>query len=103
MIEIIWTKRASRDLEKITKFNKVIFGNKKAFEISKELVRRPNILRKSNIQTIKIGQVDYSFNHLKREYRKLLTGYYKITYRIGNEKIYIIRVFDSRQNPNKNK
>lgn len=104
MTKIInWTKRASKDLEKITRFNKNLFGSEKAFEISKELLKTPDILKKSTVDTEKIGQLDDSYNHLKREYRKLLINYYKITYRIGKENIFIIRVFDTRQNPIKNK
>lgn len=43
------------------------------------------------------------FTHLKREYRKILKHYCKITYREGQSKIYIIRVFDTRQDPKKNR
>jgi plasmid stabilization system protein ParE len=103
MIKIIWTKRASNDLEKITKFNKEIFGAEKAFEISRNLIQVPSILKNSTIDYTKIGQIDDSFIHLKREYRKLITNYYKITFRISKENIYLIRVFDTRQNPTKNK
>ena len=100
---INWTKRASRDLEKITRFNKELLGSVKALEVSKNLINTPKVLENANQDFIKIGQVDDSFTHLKREYRRLLISYYKMTYRIGNQHIYIIRVFDTRQNPNKNR
>ncbi|GGE19117.1 hypothetical protein GCM10010831_20340 [Psychroflexus salis] len=50
-----------------------------------------------------MGALDDNFSHLKHEYRKLIIQHCKITYREGNSKIYVIRIFDTRQNPNKNK
>ena len=38
---INWTKRATNDLEKITKFNIKLYGSKKAFEISQKLLKQP--------------------------------------------------------------
>jgi len=71
--------------------------------ISNELITTIEILENKTFDFSKIGSVDYEFMHLKRSYRKLINGNYKITYREGFEKIYINRIFDTRQNPNKNK
>lgn len=38
---------------------------------------------------------------LKREYRFLIQSHYKIIYREGKTNIYIIKIFDTRQNPKK--
>lgn len=51
----------------------------------------------------KIGAIDESFAHLKYKYRKLILHHCMINYRIENDIIYIVRVFDMRQNPQKNK
>jgi hypothetical protein len=51
----------------------------------------------------KIGSINEDFTHLKFEYRKLIYHHCKITYREGKDKIYINRIFDTRQNPIKNK
>lgn len=52
-----------------------------------------------------IGSADEAFIHLKRDYRKLIEGHHKITYRksTSDQMIYISRVFDTRQNLKKNR
>ena len=88
---VFWTTRALKDLEKTTRFNESLYGFTKAIEI----------LENSNFS--EIGSVDEDFLHLKRKYRKLIHLHCKITYRESQTKIYINRVFDTWQNPNKNK
>lgn len=98
---VYWTTRAVKDLEKTTRFNVVLYGFKKAIEIALEIQENTKVLESSDFS--KIGAVDDDFVHLAREYRKLIHHHCKITYREGKTKIYINRVFDTRQNPNKNK
>jgi hypothetical protein len=52
-----------------------------------------------------MGVIDEEFKHLKRDYRKLIEGDVKITYRLSTSKpvVYINRIFDARQRPSKNK
>ena len=98
---VYWTSRAIKDLEKVTRFNATLYGFKKAILIATELRESTEILESNNFK--EIGAVDEDFVHLKYEYRKLIQHHCKITYREGKTKIYINRVFDTRQNPNKNK
>ncbi len=98
---VYWTSRALKDLEKVTRFNAMLFGFEKAILIALELRESTEILESSNFK--EIGAVDEDFVHLKHEYRKLIHYHCKITYREGKSKIYINRVFDTRQNPTKNK
>lgn len=63
----------------------------------------PLIDKRQDIDTSKIGAIDETFAHLKYDYRKLLVHHCKITYREGNTKFYIVKVFDTRQHPSKNK
>ena len=98
-----WTKRAVKDLEKVTRFNLKLYGADKAIEIAINLSKSTDILESSEIDLTEYGQIDESFLHLKHEYRQLINNHCKITYRIGKSKIYIIRVFDTRQYPNKNR
>ncbi len=100
---VFWTSRAIKDLEKTTQFNSVLYGFKKAIEIAKEIQKSTEILENSEFEFYEIGQIDDEFQHFKRNYRKLIHRYCKITYREGSSKIYINRVFDTRQNPLKNK
>jgi plasmid stabilization system protein ParE len=98
---VYWTARAIKDLERVTRFNAILYGFKKAIVIATELRESTEILENENFK--EIGSFDEDFVHLKFEYRKLIHNHCKITYREGKTKIYINRVFDTRQNPNKNK
>ncbi len=100
---VAWTKRALKDLNGISIFNAKASGKTKALEIAHKVIDVSNILENPEYDFKNIGSIDESFSHLKQEYRKLFHNNYKITYRNGKTKIYIIRVFDMRQHPNKNK
>lgn len=100
---VFWTTRAIKDLEKATRFNALLYGFDKAIQIALKLQKGTEILENSKYDFSEIGSVDAEFAHLKRNYRKLIDGHFKITYREGKTKIYINRIFDTRQNPNKNK
>lgn len=97
-----WTTRATKDLEKTTKFYIDLYGKEKAREIATIIRKKTEILEDEEVDQTKIGSIDEAFNHLKYTYRKLLLEHCKITYREGKNKMYIIRVFDTRQNPKKN-
>nr|WP_230470638.1 type II toxin-antitoxin system RelE/ParE family toxin [Flavobacterium cheongpyeongense] len=79
----------------------MLYGFNKAIVIATELRESTEVLENYNFK--EIGAVDEDFVHLKYEYRKLIHHHCKITYREGKTKIYINRVFDTRQNLNKNK
>jgi len=98
-----WTSRATKDLEEITMFYIELYGLAKARTIATELRQSTEILERKNIDTSQIGALDDAFLHLKRDYRKLIKHHCKITYREGKTKIYVVRVFDTRQHPKKNK
>ena len=100
---VFWTSRAIKDLEKVTRFNTLLYGFEKSIQIAIKLQKSTEILENPKHNFSEIGATDPEFIHLKRNYRKLVDGYCKITYREGNTKIYINRIFDTRQNPNKNK
>jgi len=96
------TNRALEDLKNVKVFCTKLYGNVKAKEITDDIFKHLKILEANNYKFDEIGEIDNSFSHLKYEYRKLLKSHFKITYRVGKTKIYIFRVFDTRQNPRKN-
>ena len=49
------------------------------------------------------GQKDPFLEHLGLEHRRLIEGNYKIIYRVDGQNIYIIAIFDKRQDPDKMK
>ncbi|ARN79207.1 plasmid stabilization protein [Nonlabens spongiae] len=97
-----WTSRSLKDLKSITEFYIELYSSSKTREIITNIRKSTEVLERENPESSEIGSVDTAFNHPKFEYRKLTNHYCKITYRIGKDDIYIVRVFDLRQNPKKN-
>ena len=99
-IQIEWTDRAKADLNKIYNFETEVQGEEKAWNLILHLM---SITEDALRQKIDPGVVDIQFSHLGKNYRKLLEGNHKITYRKESQVRYVIRVFDMRQHPDKNK
>lgn len=99
---VLWTTRAKKDLGKIIQFNTELYGLETAKKIAYDIRQRTQLLENPEVDLTKIGAIDTDFLHLKRQYRKLIFRHYKITYRNGKTKMYVMRVFDTRQHPNKN-
>ncbi len=101
--EINWTERAKRDLKKLYLFNIEVIGEEKSFDLVLHLLERVELLKDTKF--VEIGAIDEEFQHLKHQYKKLIEGYVKITYRISKTEpfVYINRIFDTRQDPRKNK
>ena len=97
------TSRALKDLQKVRGFNDLLYGVSKSKEIINTIFATIEILENPDVDFTEIGAIDEDFVHLKYDYRKLITSHYKITYRKNKSKIYVVRIFDTRQNPNKNK
>ncbi len=97
------TSRAIKDLKKIKSFNSDLYGAPRAQGIIDEIFDLLETLENPDFDFSEIGEVDKDFEHLKYPYRKLSLPHCKITYRKGKTKIYVIRIFDTRQNPKKNK
>ena len=97
------TNRAIKDIVKIKKFNSDLYGEKIAGEIVEGLFAYLEVLENRDYIFSKIGAQDEAFSHLKTKYRKLIINTIKITYRVWRAKMYVVHVFDTRQNPKKNK
>lgn len=97
------TSRALKDLQKVRGFNDLLYGVSKSKEMINTIFETIEILENPDVDFTEIGAIDEDFVHLKYDYRKLITSHYKITYRKNKSKIYVVRIFDTRQNPNKNK
>ncbi len=99
---VLLTNRAIKDIVKIRNFNIELYGEKIASKIVDDLFGYIGILENPDQNFAKIGTKDEAFSHLKRNYRKLIIKTVKVIYRVGRTKIYVVRVFDTRQNPTKN-
>jgi hypothetical protein len=85
------------------KFYAELYGEEKSKEIANNIFLKVQLLESENVDLTNVGAIDEQFSHLKHQYRKLIDKYCKITYREGQTKMYVVRVFDMRQNPNKNR
>jgi plasmid stabilization system protein ParE len=94
--------RGLKDLLKTRDFYATLYGRKKAEEIIDSIIDHTQILESSDFNFKKSGEIDQTFSHLKHQYRKLVHHHCKNTYREGNDFIYVVRVFDTRQDPSKN-
>lgn len=101
--EIKWTARAIKDLRKLFFFNTDLMEEEKSLAFIENILNRVDML--SDKRFVRIGPADEQFTHFKRSYKKLIEGHIKVTYRLSSNKtcVYINRVFDTRQNPAKNK
>lgn len=97
------TSRAIKDVSKIKAFYTELYNKEKAQKFIDSIFEECKFLESPNNDFSEIGAIDKDFSHLKYHYRKLIIHHCKITYREGKNQIYIVRVFDTRQHPHKNK
>ena len=96
-MKIVWTDFAIRNLKDIFEYysieaNKILAHKirKQILKSSKQLIKNPNS-----------GPIEPNLTILNKNYRYLLSGHFKLIYRIVDTEIIINDVFDTRQNPTK--
>ncbi len=95
-IKIVWDNKAKEDLKGIYKFNKKTLSLEFALKIRKQIYQ-------------KVGEIAFLEQWQEDEllgspYRRIVIGNYKVVYKIKSKNlIYILMVFDTRQNPVKYK
>jgi len=96
-IKIIWSSRAEKDLMIIYDYYAII-----SLQIAKSLVlgitRRVESLKNGFVN---IGQKEILLERKGFKYRYLVYRNYKIIYRVENNSIIVITIYDSRQDPEK--
>lgn len=96
-VKIFWTNTSLIQLEKIFIFLKAIESTSYAQKVTQQIIDR-TIYLKTNPY---IGPKEPLLAKHKKEYHYLIEGYYKIIYRVDNNKVFVNAVFDCRQNPRK--
>lgn len=96
-MKIFWTKFAKRELRNIFDYYKIKASSKIAQKLVTEIVEKTNVL---DFQ-IKIGQKEDLLSDRKENFRYLVSKNYKIIYWFNKERnrIEIVDIFDTRQNP----
>ena len=99
-MKLIYTEQAYLSLEEM-----LLFLKAQGFNQSQLKALSARIFSKANqlLQVPYSGQKEDYLEHLKLEYRRLVEGHCKIIYRVENQHIFIIDIFDSRQDPKKMK
>jgi toxin ParE1/3/4 len=96
-MKIIWTHEALIETKLIYNYYKLRASLRVAKSIKNKLFSSVKNLQSHPRK----GQIEDLLLHKKGEFRYLITGNFKMIYKITEKEIYIIKVFDSRQNPEK--
>jgi plasmid stabilization system protein ParE len=98
-MKIIWTEFATAALKEIYVYYKGVASIRVAQQIKTSIFSSVTQLKEHP----KLGQIEQNLLSFEREYRYLVSGHYKIIYRLDQTIVYITDVFDCRQNPQKMK
>ena len=94
---VSWTEPAEVRLKEIFDYHLEVANRRTARKITNEITERTRILA----QNPQAGPVEELLKERRKEHRYLIEGNYKIIYRIDPEVIWVVAVFDCRQNPEK--
>ncbi len=94
-MKIIWTDFAIENLKDIFDFYSITVNKKVANKIKKDIFKSVKLL----VRYPELGQIELYLEKLNEEHRYILSGNYKVIYKIQDENIIISDVFDVRQNP----
>ena len=94
-MKIVWTDFAVRNLKDIFDYYSIKVNKKVAHKIRKQILKSSKQL----MNNPKSGSVEPDLISINKEYRYLVSGNYKLIYKIVDNEIIINDVFDTRQNP----
>jgi plasmid stabilization system protein ParE len=96
-MKVVWTELAKLQLKEIYHYYKEVASNKVASSIKKKIFEKIAHLSKFPM----LGQLENNPVVASRQYRYLVSGNYKIVYRVDKDSriVLILAVFDTRQNP----
>lgn len=93
--KIVWTEFAIRNLKDIFDYYSTQANKKVAHKIRRQILNSSKQL----IKNANSGPIEPNLIILNKNYRYLVSGNYKLIYRVINYNIIISDVFDTRQNP----
>ncbi|MCH7397567.1 type II toxin-antitoxin system RelE/ParE family toxin [Belliella sp. DSM 107340] len=96
-MKIVWTDFAIRNLKDIFDCYSTRVNKKVAHKIRLQILKSSRQL-KYNPNS---GSIDPNLISLNKNHRYLISGYYKLIYRVVEDKVVINDVFDTRQDPSK--
>ena len=96
-MKIIWTDFAIENLKEIFDYYAENATKKVAHKIKKQILTSTKQL----VDHPRSGQIEFNLQELNQDHRYLVSGNYKIIYRINEDQVIISDVFDTRQEPTK--
>ncbi len=94
-MKIVWTDFAVENLKDIFDYYSNKASKRTAHKIRKQILNSTKQL----IKNPESGQIEFNLEILNQNHRYLVSGNYKIIYRLNGNEIIINDVFDTRQNP----
>jgi len=98
-MNVIITDFAKKRIKKIYYYYKDRGLSKIGQKIRINIVTKAKFLK----QQPYMGPIEPNAKNSKKEYRYIISGNYKIIYQVEPPNIYVVEVFDTRQNPDKMK
>ena len=96
-MKVVWTEFAVLSLKEIFDYYKNAVNRRIATAIRKKILLSVTHLKKFP----ESGQKEILLEDLEMAHRYILSGHFKIIYRILEDKIIITDVFDTRQDPSR--
>ncbi|PIZ07671.1 MAG: type II toxin-antitoxin system RelE/ParE family toxin [Flavobacteriaceae bacterium CG_4_9_14_0_8_um_filter_34_30] len=96
-MKIVWTDFAIRNLKDIFDYYSTKANKKVAHKIRRQILKSFKQLEHNPNS----GPIEPNLTRLKKNHRYLVSGHYKLIYRIIDKQVIINDVFDTRQNPSK--
>ncbi len=94
-IQIIWSKNAVADFERIIRYLNKMWTEKIALEFEYKVYSKVELLASQP----QIGRTSTSFNTIKSI---LITKHNRLYYQISDLGLEVLNILDTRQNPDKN-
>ena len=95
MVEVIWTKKATTQLERNIKYLHVERGIRTSELVLNRILQSTKLLESNPFR----GRIEPLLGHRKYEYRFVVVWSYKIIYRVTKTQVIISRVFHTSRNP----
>lgn len=96
-MKVIWTIPAKKELRKIYDYYKKEASEKVAKSVKNKILKSTHQLMTFN----RSAQKEELLSSRQGDYRYLVVSNYKVIYKTELELIYVLDVFDTRQNPEK--
>lgn len=90
MFSIIWTSKSFEDISNIHHYISLEISLETANKIIDEIYQAPNSI---------IFEEQFQVDDYRKDCRRIIVRNYKILYRVKDSEIFIIRIFNTFQNP----